>query len=464
MERQLVAARYVQYGSKTGGPGVKTSQSVHSAGRRHVPQTLLIASALLIGAVLSLNLHAGMAHAASLGQSVCVNPGGTGGCYATIQAAVNAASPGATVSVAAGTYAEDVQIQKPLRLQGAGAATTTIDATGLDHGIVVQGVSGGEIAGFTVENANLAGIQLTNVAWLLVDHNTVQGNDRNLVPAGFDSTCAGAAPFEQEDCGEGVYLQGVSFSTFAHNLVQNNAGGFLVTDETGPTHDNMITNNTVRNNVYDCGITLPSHPTITFGPSGPVFGPGYGVYSNTVSHNVSTGNGTHGGGAGAGIFDPTPGTAAYNNTIVGNVLTNNGMGGVALHSHAPGQNLNGNTIVGNIISGNGPDEDAGTPGSVGIVIFADASAGAAPIQGTTVVHNTISNEAVGVFVGRNDTSVLLRANDLGGTTVGVDNAGTGTADAKANYWGCTGGPGATGCSAVEGTVLFTPWLKYAPGN
>ncbi len=426
--------------------------------RRRFPRAALVASVLLIGGMLPLG---GLGHVAQAqGQQLCVAPGGANGCYATIQAAVDAASSGDTISVAAGTYTENVQIQKSLTLQGAGAATTTIDATGLDHGLVVQGVTGAVISGFTVQNANLAGVQLTNVSQLLFENNTVQHNDLNLVPAGMNSTCAGAAPFEQEDCGEGVYLQGVAYSTFAHNLVQNNAGGFLVTDETGPTHDNLITDNLVQNNVYDCGITLPSHPS-GFGPNGPL--PGYGVYNNTVSHNVATGNGTNGGGAGTGVFAPTPGTAAYNNTIVGNVLTNNGMGGVALHSHAPDQNLNGNTIVGNTISGNGPDEDAGTPGTAGIIVFADAAGGASPILGTTIVHNNISNEAVGVFVGTNETSVLMRANDLGGTTVGVDNAGTGTADAKANYWGCPGGPGAAGCATTEGTVLFTPWLKHAPG-
>ena len=60
-----------------------------------------------------------------------VNPGGTGGCFPTISAAVAAASPNDTVKVAAGTYAEDVVIGKALSLVGASRSTTIIDATGL---------------------------------------------------------------------------------------------------------------------------------------------------------------------------------------------------------------------------------------------------------------------------------------------------------------------------------------------
>ena len=64
--------------------------------------------------------------------SVCVNPGGTGGCFASIQAAVNASSTGGTVSIAAGTYVENVVIGPPksLRIEGAGAIATFLESAG----------------------------------------------------------------------------------------------------------------------------------------------------------------------------------------------------------------------------------------------------------------------------------------------------------------------------------------------
>src|SRR2546421_2853761 len=51
----------------------------------------------------------------------CVNNGGTGGCFATIQAAVNASNPGDLINVAAGTYPELVTVNKRLTLRGAQA-------------------------------------------------------------------------------------------------------------------------------------------------------------------------------------------------------------------------------------------------------------------------------------------------------------------------------------------------------
>ena len=77
---------------------------------------------------------------------LCVNPGGTGGCYASIQQAVTAAGDGDTVQVAQGVYFETVVITKSLTLAGGwnddfsvqdwDNYVTTIDAEG--NGSVVR--------------------------------------------------------------------------------------------------------------------------------------------------------------------------------------------------------------------------------------------------------------------------------------------------------------------------------------
>jgi len=52
------------------------------------------------------------------------------GCsFTSIQTAINAASPGATITIGAGTYVENVVVDKPLTLQGAGRHTTIEPAT-----------------------------------------------------------------------------------------------------------------------------------------------------------------------------------------------------------------------------------------------------------------------------------------------------------------------------------------------
>ena len=46
--------------------------------------------------------------------------------FPTIQAAVDAAAPGATINVRRGTYVEEVVIAKDVNLRGAGVGATTI--------------------------------------------------------------------------------------------------------------------------------------------------------------------------------------------------------------------------------------------------------------------------------------------------------------------------------------------------
>lgn len=60
---------------------------------------------------------------------LCVNPG-KGGCFATIQAAVNAAASGDTIKVAAGTFAGGITLPKSVHLVGAGAHATIIRGGG----------------------------------------------------------------------------------------------------------------------------------------------------------------------------------------------------------------------------------------------------------------------------------------------------------------------------------------------
>src|ERR1700745_4497451 len=60
--------------------------------------------------------------------TLCANPGGTSGCYATIGAAIAAANPGDTIQVGPGKYFEDVVIGKSLSLIAADRSNTFIDA------------------------------------------------------------------------------------------------------------------------------------------------------------------------------------------------------------------------------------------------------------------------------------------------------------------------------------------------
>jgi parallel beta-helix repeat protein len=260
-------------------------------------------SGLLIAA--GATLFAGICHSSAA--TLCVNPGGKGGCSATIGAAVAAASAGDTIQVAPGAYVEgDIKIGKPLSLIGANSANTIIDATGKGNGIYIDGLdnpglSEVVVTGFTVQNASFEGILVTNASSVTIADNRVVSNDLALVVSPPPAKCPGQPAFETNedfDCGEGIHLTGVDHSTVANNLMENNSGGILLSDDTGATHDNLITGNIARNNPFDCGITLASH-ALASGLTA-----SRGVDRNTISENESSGNGlaVKGAGAGVGLF------------------------------------------------------------------------------------------------------------------------------------------------------------------
>jgi parallel beta-helix repeat protein len=414
--------------------------------------------ALNLAAVCGL-LTLGPGHSA-LAATLCVDPGAANGCYATIGAAVAAAHANDQINIGPGQYLEDVVVTKPLALVGAGSAATIINAKGLANGIYIDGLDNPglyqvQVTGVTVVNANFEGILVTNASYVLIANNHVSGNDQGLNYAA--ATCAGEPAFETsegEDCGEGIHLVGVSFSTVSNNEVDLNSGGILLSDETGITYQNQITGNSVHDNALDCGITLASHPP---SPQASSKLP-YGVVNNNIIGNNSSNNGLVGAGAGIGIFAPGPGNQAYGNQVIGNVIENNGLPGVTVHNHAappgaPAVNLNAIVIVGNYISGNAADtEDAATPGSAGINIF-----GVTGIWATLILQNTIENEAYDVVM-NNPGSMEVHSNNLLGSGVGVANLGKGGIDAASNFFGCSDGPGATGCTTVSGSgVVSSPW-------
>jgi hypothetical protein len=360
--------------------------------------------ALICGAVIGLSAGSATGAPAS---TRYVSPTGTdaGNCTVsacrTIGYAVGQAIPGDTVSVAAGTYPESVTLTKQLALVGGGA---TIDAAGFDNGVVISGAgsAGSEVRGFTVKNAGLEGIFAVQTSRLTIAGNTVINNDTYGV---FSPQCIN----QPDDCGEAVHLQTVTDSTVSHNLVRDNVGGILLTDENGPTSGNTISDNQVLDNVEDCGITLASHYFQLGAPVAPAVG---GVYENQVLHNTSNGNGA----AGIGVFAGPPGAAAWGNVVVGNTAMNNGLPGVAIHSHTPFQNVNDNVIANNTLAGNGPDDDIpGDDADTGIGVFSAVI----PIAHTVISANRISDEHYGIFTLNAVTLSGLPSNKFDGVAVPI---------------------------------------------
>jgi hypothetical protein len=354
--------------------------------------------------------------------------------YATISAAVAASKAGGTVVACPGTYREDVVIPIPLTLIGRratinatglpGAPTGAIEGQALFNGITIESshvtvegfkVVGAEGEGILAVNPDpvsevVAGMQLstgTPITDVKILHNDVTGND--LGNENPDSPYVFCTPSGGGDCGEGIHLLSVAHSTVLGNESVGNSGGILLTDEFGPTHDNLIARNLVRNNVNDCGITIPSHNLgldPATGKPDPSFG---GVYRNTVVGNVVTGNGTKGFGAGIGVFAPAPFSASYDNVVARNFIEGNGLAGISVHSHAPNAFVDGNVFTRNVIGTNnvtfedGADVSPKDTQTTGILIWSAVSK-----YHFTVTKNIIFNNAVGVWF----TPATIRASGL----------------------------------------------------
>ena len=417
-------------------------------------------------------------------KTLCVNRSGSHGCYSQIQAAVNHAAANDVINVAAGTYKEEVDIGIPVSLIGAGANSSVIDATGLAHGIFVDGydnpgLNDVTIAGFTVQGALFEGILVVSAADVTVRDNTIKNNDTTpgLLFTGAPTGCPGQPgngiyeTDETGDCGGALHLVGTANSIVSGNLITGNADGVLISDETAESHDNLLIRNIITNNPLECGIVLASHPPS--GHTSPPFAPHNGVDHNTVAENVSSDNGVQIGGSGAGMFSDGAGQGRVSgNVIIRNTLTGNGLGGVALHTHVgpafglPPDDMSGNKIIGNFIAGNLADQfDTATPGPVGINI--NSGDGGSPVIGTVISQNVIRDEDVDIAV-NTPAEVDIHLNDLRGDKIGVadvcalDGATicTGNIDATENYWECPAGPGGHRCATASGSdIRFAPWLK-----
>ena len=368
--------------------------------------------------------------------------------FRTIQSAVNAARPGSTVVVCKGTYHEQVVLNKPLSLQGQRA---TIDQAGVTPafqvtlpGLGTQTIFAGVVmvssdirfTGFTVTHAQGEGIlaaglgrELTGIS---ISHNAVVHNDLGFgVPTPkstyFECQANGQIP---GDCGEGIHFTAVAYSAIKGNIIAFNSGGMLISDETGPTHNNLIAGNVVTGNSTDCGITMPGHNSNALDANGQPQPSVAGVYDNVVRGNVVTNNGLKGEGAGVLFANAGPGTAVYGNLVRGNYIAGNELSGVTFHAHLlpPGtfEDLSGNKVIGNSIGTNntGGDPLDCPPGSTtcspqdlvttGILVYS----GGTPVT-TTIAFNHIFNNAIGIWLSKAVTARGLRTNTFRNVTTPI---------------------------------------------
>ena len=110
---------------------------------------LLFVLSLALTSVGAIATTGGSAHGTG---SLCV--GNRPGCFATIQAALDAAPDGATIRILAGTFSGGITIEKSVQLEGAGAARTIVRGGGP---VLTIGVGGAA----TEPTVSISGLMIT---------------------------------------------------------------------------------------------------------------------------------------------------------------------------------------------------------------------------------------------------------------------------------------------------------------
>lgn len=141
--------------------------------------------------------------------------------FTSIQAAINAASPGDSIIVHDGTYHENVVINKSLRLVAAGRAAPVIDGGGVGNVVTIT-ADGCLLSGFTVTNSGTGfvgvAIESDNNR---VFRNTITGNHEGI-HLNYSSNNIILANNISYNRNENIYVVGG-----AHNIIIRNTIGLM---------------------------------------------------------------------------------------------------------------------------------------------------------------------------------------------------------------------------------------------
>ncbi|MEQ8676682.1 MAG: right-handed parallel beta-helix repeat-containing protein [Aggregatilineales bacterium] len=411
----------------------------------------------------------------------------TGEYFCSIQEAIDDPDtvPGHTIEVDAGTFNEQVEINKDnLTLQGAGpdqtllvspdACTNTMNSSATAGVRLIGDHTGITLSGFSVSGYDL-GLDIgENIGKTITDVTVSNVNASNNCVHGILS---------QAGTTNGVSISNVTandngFGFFAGRgiwMINGTKSAVSITDST--VNDNRLVGIDISDGDVT-GLTISGNTVIGNGDSGiGVLGP-QGPDANVVSNNTVTDNGRYG----IEIKNPSGTTS-----VSGNIVSLTGAGsdtrdyaGIAVFRRGPGAtnadqpsgvSVTGNTVTG-FVEPNGDGE------GFGIVVEG---------TGISVTGNTVTNNDVGIqvqegnpspntngtdFFDRGDASVVADANvnnnDIIGNTVGVRAVGTtNITDGTLNWWGDASGPSGEGTGtgdSVSTNVAFCPWLDDSIAN
>jgi hypothetical protein len=296
------------------------------------------AAAFLLPVILGLGLSAftlvlGRAAVAQASASIFyVAPGGVCGggvpnCYANVQAAVDAASPGDEIRVAAGTYT-DFNVRPRSDVTTTGVVTQSVYLT---KSLIIRG---GYSSDFSAWNpaADVTTLDAQGKGRVLYITGAITPTIEGLYLTGGDASgLGGYAYYGSFDAGGGVYVLTATVTLLNNQIYSNTAhygGGVFLSHSDGRLSGNQISDNQVSTG--GAGVFLyKGEPTLESNQ----------VFSNT-SDNL-----------GGGVYIFSTDALLKGNTIRGNSSNTLG-GGLDVASSSP-------TLIGNIFSGNSSKKGGG---------------------------------------------------------------------------------------------------------
>lgn len=404
------------------------------------------------------------------------------GTNSSIQGAIDAASPGDSINVLAGTYTENVVVNKSVTLAGAGASTIVEPAVSnpncggggggslcagasnvilvqadnvVIHDLAVDGINPGLGGGISARNGIITNYT-TGVYNSLEVYNTTV---RNIYLRGMYAASGGTFNFHNNNVSN-VNSDPSSIAMFAWG-----GPGQMVGNTVSNSNDSISAN-------HSKGIHFLNN-TVTIGTNGSGIhtdntGDSAGSVADLIQDNNVSCTGT--GAYGIFVFVPYIAPTVNHNTVTGCSIGLSAWGG----DFPPGTTVT-TPFTNNTVTG------ANETGGVGAYIATDTFYWGYTDIAVEFAGNTISGNETGVYLSADEDPVNTGSgnpyvpktvtadfshNAITGNTKGLDKGTGGTinATAKANWWGSASGPynatsnaGGTGNSIADG-VPFVPWL------
>jgi parallel beta-helix repeat protein len=384
----------------------------------------------------------------------------------TIQAGVTKVTAGGTVTVAAGTYRENVTVPKSVRVTGAGVTTVVQPAVSDPN---CGGAGGGSLC------AGSSNVFLVQASGVTIDHVKVDGDNPTLT----GGENVGGANIDARNGIITDHLAGVFNNLSVHDVTVKNVFLRGIYASSGGTF-NISTN--VVDNVQ--GLANGSIAIFNFIGAGTmannqVSNAADGIAANHSSGTTMTGNtvttsasGLHTDNAGDGGGTP--------DVISGNTVSSCTAGGYGIWTYVPFlvPTISGNTVSGcetGLAAFASCDLDGtnSCPGGViptvvfstnnvttatngfGLVVSTDSFGFGDGKVKVNAHHNVISGPGTGVYVeetGVETATVTANRNSV----LKLNNTGATNVNATCNWWGQTGGPIA---GQVTGSATTTPFLR-----